>query len=134
MAYHYPPYGSGAVATGTVGSPNAQGQTVAPSTGSTTTTSTVTVVGTTSGGSVYAGQPKSPNDAWARIRLGSIIVSNAQFTAVYTPASVNSTANQNGTVTVTVKSVNGIFGDGDPLHFKALLPNGTISSSATYNL
>ena len=138
LAYHWPPVGVSQVPTGTLYSPDAQGDTVAPATTSgTTPTTSPTVLGTSGAAATSSLQPTTANDAWARIRVANMITNNTQFSATYTPASVNNTAQpqyQTGHVTVTVSSKVANFPNPDPLQLKNLIPNYVITSTSTYSL
>lgn len=138
MAYHWPAYGVAQAPVGTAYSPDAQGDTVDPPTTAGADPSPSPSVQGTYGGTATSGfQPQTANDAFARVRMANIVTSNTQFTAVYTPASVNDLTNpayQTGHVTVTVTSQPGIFPTPDPLNLKNLMPTLKISSSSTYSL
>ena len=138
LAYHWPPYGVAQAPVGTLYSPSAQGDTVAPaSTSAVTPVASPPVVGTDPGAVSSSGQPMTANDAFSRVRIANIISSNAQFSAVYIPAAVNDTAApqyQTGHVVVTATSINGIFPLPDPLNLQKLIPNFKIQASSTYSL
>lgn len=138
MAYHWPPYGYRQTITGTPGSADAQGDTVAPPTTSASApTPSGPVLGSDSGSSNVVGQPHCANDAWKRIRVANIVTSNTQFSAVYYPASVNANENpqyQIGHVTVTVSSATGLGAMPDPLGLRKVMPNFKIQSTSTYSL
>lgn len=136
MAYHWPPYNLRQTVTGTAYSPDAQGDTVAPPTTSGSLPASSPAVIGTSGG-LTVGQPQCANDAFGRVRVGNIVIKNSQFSAVYTPASVNDTSNpqnQIGHVTVTVTSLPGMGPMPDPLGLRKMAPNFTLTSSSTYSL
>ena len=138
MAYHWPAYGVAQAPSGTAYSPDAQGDTVAPPTTAGSDPSASPKVSGTAGGAATSGiQPQSANDAFARVRMTNIVTSNAQFSAIYTPASVNDLSNpafQTGHVTVTVSSKPGVFPTPDVLNLKNLMPTLVITSSSTYSL
>lgn len=137
LAYHWPPYGSTSQPTGASGSPDAQGDKVAPPMTSASAPTGVNVTGTSGASRTSSAQPITANDAFARVRYTSIVTNNTQFKAVYTPASVNASAqpeNQIGHVTVTVTSNPGIFPLPDPLKLGQMFPNLRLTSSSTYSL
>lgn len=138
MAYHWPPYGNRQAISGTPGSPDAQGDTVAPPTTSASAPiPSQKVTGTDGGSGNTVGQPRCANDAWKRIRVSNIVNSNTQFSAIYYPASVNSTENpqhQIGHVTVTVSSLPGLGAMPDPLGLRKAMPTMKIESSSTFSL
>lgn len=137
MAYHWPPYGSSQVPVGTANSPDAQGDTVAPPTTSAGEGTPSPAISGTDGSSSTSGQPRTANEAFSRIRVNGVVTANSQFKAVYKPASVNSSSSpqyQIGHVTVTVTTRGVSFPSLDPLNLRAIFPNLTVSSSATYSL
>lgn len=137
LAYHWPPYGTNSQPTGASGSPDAQGDKVAPPMTSAAAPVAVTVNGTSGGARTSNAQPVTANYAFSRVRYTSIVTDNAQFKAVYTPASVNASAqpeNQLGHVTVTVTSNPDISPLPDPLKLGQIFPGLRLMSSSTYSL